>query len=103
MGVSDQQLIDFARGLTEDLAERAPEIEAARHLPPDLAEQFANGGLFHALVPEEYGGSEVHPETLVEVIRQVAQGDGSAGWNVMIGATTGLLSASLAPEFASDR
>ena len=54
------------------------------------------------LVPREYGGLEVHPKTLIEVIKLIASGDGSAGWNVMIGATTGLLSASLPENFARE-
>lgn len=97
---TDAQLIDFARRWSSKLPARSAEIEAARRLPVDIADAFKSGGLFHALVPSQFGGSEVHPSTFVEVIKQVSSGDGSAGWNVMIGATTGLLSASLPDEFA---
>jgi indole-3-acetate monooxygenase len=100
MSFSDQELINFAKDWSARLPERSIEIESGRRLPPDIAEAFAKGGLFHALVPAELGGSEVHPSTLVEIIKQVAFGDGSAGWNVMIGTTTGLLSASLPDEYA---
>ncbi len=54
------------------------------------------------LVPEQYGGLEVHPNIFLDVLRRVATGDGSAGWNVMIGATTGLLAASLPENFARE-
>jgi len=100
MSFSDQELINFAKDWSARLPERSIEIESGRRLPPDIAEAFSKGGLFHALVPAELGGSEVHPSTLVEIIKQVAIGDGSAGWNVMIGTTTGLLSASLPEEYA---
>ncbi len=40
--------------------ERSIEIESGRRLPPDIAET---------------GGSEVHPSTLVETIKQVVVGD----------------------------
>ena len=40
--------------------ERSIEIESGRRLPPDIAEP---------------GGSEVHPSTLVETIKQVVVGD----------------------------
>ena len=100
MSFTDQELITFAKHWSAQLPERSTEIESGRRLPPDIAKAFATGGLFHALVPVELGGSEVHPSTLVEIIKQVAMGDGSAGWNVMIGTTTGLLSASLPDEFA---
>ena len=99
MSFSDQELVTFAKDWSAQLPERSLEIESERRLPLDVAEAFAKGGLFHALVPGELGGSEVHPSTMVEIIKQVAMGDGSAGWNVMIGTTTGLLSASLSDEF----
>jgi len=100
MSFSDQDLVTFAKDWSARLPERSLEIESGRRLPPDISRAFAAGGLFHALVPAELGGSEVHPSTLVEMIKQVSIGDGSAGWNVMIGATTGLLSASLSDEYA---
>ena len=100
MSFSDQELVTFAKDWSAQLPERSFEIESGRRLPLDISEAFAKGGLFHALVPVELGGSEVHPSTMVEIIKQVAMGDGSAGWNVMIGTTTGLLSASLSDEFS---
>lgn len=102
MPITDNELIDFAKSWSARLPARSVEIESARRLPPDIARAFATGGLFHALVPQSYGGSEVHPSTLVEIIKQIAIGDGSAGWNLMIGATTGLLAASLPDGFARE-
>lgn len=99
---ADEQLIEFAKEWSTRLPDRSEEIEQARRLPADIAQSFADGGIFHALVPKEYGGGEVHPSTLVEVIKLIATGDGAAGWNVMIGATTGLLSASLSEKFARE-
>ncbi len=99
---SDAALIDFASHWGQQLPARNQEIEAARRLPADIADAFKAGGLFHTLVPKALGGSEAHPKTFVEVIKQVAMGDGSAGWNVMIGSTTGLLSASLPEAFAEE-
>jgi len=89
-----------AAAFVEELPALAAEIEAARQLPASLASRFAAAGFFHALVPAEYGGFECHPLEACDMIREVARGDGSAGWNVMIGATTGLLAASLPDEFA---
>jgi alkylation response protein AidB-like acyl-CoA dehydrogenase len=99
--VSDEELIAVAEAWSQKLPERSAEIETARRLPVDISKAFADSGIYHALVPQQYGGSEAHPASFVEVIKQVATGDGSAGWNVMIGMTTGLLSASLPDEFAS--
>lgn len=80
----------------------AADIEQARRLPADISHAFAQGGVYHALVPKEYGGLEVHPATALEALRRIASGDGSAGWNAMIGMTTGLLAASLPPKFAQE-
>ena len=99
---SEQQLIDQAREWSDRLPEHSEDFEKNRRLPAEIASQFAESGFFHMLVPQEYGGFEVHPKTLVEVIKLIASGDGSAGWNVMIGATTGLLSASLSEKFARE-
>jgi alkylation response protein AidB-like acyl-CoA dehydrogenase len=98
--LTDDQLIEFASDWGARLPERSLEIEAGRRLPEDIAQAFARGGLFHSTVPKDYGGSEIHPLTLIEIIKRISMGDGSAGWNVMIGATTGLLAASLPDEFA---
>lgn len=100
MHISHPELIDFAQDWSVRLQQRSAEIETARRLPADIARAFADGGVFHALVPDAFGGSQVHPSTLVELIKQIAIGDGSAGWNVMIGTTTGLLAASLPEAFA---
>ena len=100
--MSDAELIEAARRIAAELPDRSREIEQARRLPADIAQRLADAGLFHGLVPEVYGGGEVHPSTFIHLIREVAFGDGSAGWNVMIGLTTGLLSASLPEEFARE-
>ena len=101
MSFSDHELVAFAKNWSSRLPERSHEIESGRRLPSDISDAFSRGGLFHALVPSELGGSEVHPSTLIEIIKQISKGDGAAGWNVMIGATTGLLAASLPEDYAN--
>lgn len=100
--LSAQHLIDQASQWSARLPEYSLDFEERRRLPAEIVSQFAQAGFFHMLVPREYGGLEVHPKTLIEVIKLIASGDGSAGWNVMIGATTGLLSASLPENFARE-
>jgi alkylation response protein AidB-like acyl-CoA dehydrogenase len=97
---TDEELIARAEHWRNQLPARSDEIEAGRQLPSDIARAFTDDGIFHAAVPKELGGSEVHPATVTRIIRLIAEGDGSAGWNVMIGCTTSLLSASLPEEFA---
>ncbi len=95
-------VIDFSKQYAGDLLARADEIEDLRRLPTDIADEFRKAGVFRMLVPEQYGGLESHPGEFVEVLKNLSYGDGSAGWNAMIGSTTGVLSASLPTEFAEE-
>ncbi|MGQ0805739.1 MAG: acyl-CoA dehydrogenase family protein [Actinomycetota bacterium] len=77
--------------LAPGVRERAPEIEAARRLPPDLADAFTEAGLFRLVVPRSLGGLEVDLRVLFEAIEAMSAADGSAGWCLMIGASTAVL------------
>ncbi len=96
------EILEAARDWSARLPAYSAEFESQRRLSSEVSHEFAKAGFFHMLVPKEYGGFEVHPKTFIEVLKQIAIGDGSAGWNVMIGATTGLLSASLPVKFARE-
>ncbi len=78
----------------------APGMEAASRMDPQLAADMAGQGLFRQLVPEAYKGLQVHPQAFFDSLAAAAYHDGATGWCLMIGNTTGLLSASLAPEWA---
>lgn len=90
----------IAASFTEEVRRRADETEAARSMPRDLAERFAEAGLFRMLIPAMYGGAQVHPREFFETIETAARADGAVGWCLMIGSTTGLLSASLPEKWA---
>jgi len=89
-----------ARALAGPIAVAAPAIEDARRIPPALVRDIARAGLFRMLVPESVGGLEVDPASMLDVLEELARADGSAGWTVMIGATTGVIGAYL-PEAAA--
>lgn len=80
--------LEQARALAPAIAARADEMEQARRLPADLAASMAAAGLFRIAMPRSLGGDELPPAGLVEVIEAVAEADASAGWCLMIGATT---------------
>jgi alkylation response protein AidB-like acyl-CoA dehydrogenase len=90
----------LADALAGDIAARADEIEAARQLPQDIAEQFAANGLYRMCIPEAYGGLETPPWTFIETVERLARADGSAAWCLFIGATSGMVSAFLPKEAA---
>ncbi len=82
------------------IRDEALEIETARRIPASLAADLAAAGLFRMVVPTIYGGLQVHPSELVDTLIALSRADGAVGWNLMIGNTTGLLSASLPDHWA---
>ncbi len=84
--------LQAAEDLSSEIVSRADDIESGRRLPADLARKFAAAGWFRMAVPESYGGTERQPADLIRVIEAVSRADGSAGWCVMISATSALLS-----------
>ena len=68
----------------------------------DLVSLLTEAGLFRLCVPRSLGGTEAHVATTIEAIEEVARNDGSTGWCVMIGATTGVIGAYLADDVARE-
>ena len=93
-------LIDAAAALKPEIRARAVEIEQARRLPADLAATLARAGLFRMATPREVGGLEAAPTDIFRAIETVSEADASAGWCVMIGATSGMTSAWLPADVA---
>ena len=91
-----------ALSLQPELAARSAEMEEVRRLPADLARKMAEAGLFRMVTPAVYGGLECSPRQIVETVEAVAQANASAGWCVMIGATTALNAAYMAPDMARE-
>ena len=89
-----------AHELSARIADAAPVTEQQRRLPEALVADLARAGLFRMLVPRDAGGLEVEPRVMLDAIEEIARGDGSAGWAVMIGATTGVIAAYL-PDAAT--
>jgi alkylation response protein AidB-like acyl-CoA dehydrogenase len=99
-GVSAGSLLAAARGLAELIEAHADDGERLRRLPLPTVKALADADLMRLCVPAAYGGPEVDPVTMVEVIEAVAQADGAAGWCTMIASTTSSMAAFL-PEPAA--
>jgi alkylation response protein AidB-like acyl-CoA dehydrogenase len=84
-----------ARELAPTIRARAEEIEAARHVPLDVARMMAEAGLYRMLQPLAYGGLEIDPLTFYQVIETITAADGAVGWCLMKGATTNYFAAHL--------
>ena len=81
---SPAEALAAATAMIPRITELANDIEARRALVPELVEAFRAAGFFHMVVPESLGGLEADPVTAAQVVEEVAMGDGSAGWCVMI-------------------
>jgi len=94
---TETELIAAASTLQGMLGRRRREIDEARQLPQDLADQLADQGFYRLVVPEDLGGLGVSPETFCRICEVLAEANGSAAWCVFIGATSQYLFGAL-PE-----
>ena len=69
-----------AQALAPRIAAAADAIDAAREIPAPLADDLKTQGLFRLLVPRSVGGEEMDWLGYLEVVRAVAQADGSVAW-----------------------
>jgi len=99
---SSAALLQRLTTLRPMIAARVSEIEAARHLPADLAAAMAEAGVFRMLVPGSMGGLELPVAAAMEVLEQLGAADASVGWCAMIGATSALPAAYLEPAVARE-
>ena len=60
-------------------------------MPRPAFEAFRDAGLFALAVPRALGGTAAEDETIVHVIEELSQQDGSGGWNVMIASHAALI------------
>jgi alkylation response protein AidB-like acyl-CoA dehydrogenase len=74
-----------ARSLQPIARAAAAEAERERKLPSRVAEAMAKEGLYRVAAPSWIGGAEASPDTQIRVIEAISEGDGAAGWNLMIG------------------
>ncbi len=99
---NDLSPIERARGAAKLIAPLASEIESGRRLPRQAVDALVNAGVFKLVVPRAFGGQDAPASVLLDVIEEIARADGSAGWCVMIGATSALMSAYLEESIARE-
>jgi indole-3-acetate monooxygenase len=88
-------LVDTVRSLQ-------PDIERNRRLPAELVDEFRSAGLFAMGIPASLGGGEASLTDMVRSIEEISRADGSAGWCVMIAATSGITAAYIDPAEARE-
>lgn len=80
------ELLDRARSLAPLIRAQADESARLRRLATPVVEAFHDAGLFKMLQPPSVGGSGLNAIEAVPILEEVACADGSAGWNLAIGA-----------------
>jgi 3-hydroxy-9,10-secoandrosta-1,3,5(10)-triene-9,17-dione monooxygenase len=80
MTTNVETLLDRARSLAAEVAERAREIDSASKLPDDLIAKFIDAELISLLVPRKYGGHELGLDTVSEVIQLFAAACPAVAW-----------------------
>jgi alkylation response protein AidB-like acyl-CoA dehydrogenase len=89
MAASERVLADLterARALAPLIRAHADESERARRLAAPVVDALHEAGLFRMMLPESLGGSGLNAVEAEPIIEEIACADGSAGWNLAIGA-----------------
>jgi alkylation response protein AidB-like acyl-CoA dehydrogenase len=94
-GPTADEIMANARRLAGDLRARSAEIERERRLPADVVSALRAAGVFTMAMPRSWGGPELTPRQMCEVVEALSAGDAAAGWCGGIGADSGLYSAYL--------
>lgn len=75
------------QALAPEIAARAPQIEAARGIPPDLMSAIVDTGCLRLLLPPSHGGIGADLPAALAVLEELSRADASVGWVVAIGAS----------------
>jgi alkylation response protein AidB-like acyl-CoA dehydrogenase len=81
-------LLDAVERVSETVAAAADEAEAIKTLPKATVDAVYDSGLLRLKLPEIFGGEEADPVTQTKVIEALSYVDASAGWCLMIGASS---------------
>lgn len=82
--ITELQLLENATNLLPYLQKFARQIDEERHIPDEVIQKVSEAGLFKLGTLKKYGGYEVSIRAMIEIISEVAKGNGSVGWVVQI-------------------
>ena len=74
------ELAARAEALRPFIEERAHQADQDRRLSDEVVEAMVDAGLFHAVQPARFGGSELDHATIVEITSIISKSCASAGW-----------------------
>src|SRR3954464_3516540 len=73
-------LVERARALAPLIAGEADEIERSRRLTQPVVSALIENGLYRALLPRRFGGSELPVEIFMQMQEEIAKADASTAW-----------------------
>ncbi|NBE49979.1 acyl-CoA dehydrogenase family protein [Streptomyces boluensis] len=82
--LSRAELVRRAQELVPLLQRNAPWGEENRRLHDETIEALKDSGVLRMRVPARYGGHESDSRTVVDVISELARGDGSVAWTASV-------------------
>lgn len=77
---SEADMIERARAMLPAIRERDAEAERLGRCPDDVTVMMREAGFFEMLKPAAYGGYEMSPQAVLEVIRLLASASPSIAW-----------------------
>jgi len=75
-----EQAVAAARLLTPGFAARAQQCEELRRCPEESLAELHASGLMRMMQPKRFGGSELGPDAMFEVILEICRGCASTAW-----------------------
>ncbi|MEU6259736.1 acyl-CoA dehydrogenase family protein [Streptomyces sp. NPDC047043] len=98
--LTPEDLVSRARDLVPELIARQAETEELTTYSVEIHKAFEKAGLYRTLIPRRYGGYEFDLRTFNEIVKILASGCPSVGWNFCLGAHHGTQVAAFWPESA---
>ena len=80
--IDAQPVVRAAAAMRPKLRDYKDQVETEQRLPPGLVEEFRAAGFYSLVMPRSMGGLQADPLTYQRVVELLAEGLGSAGWNV---------------------
>src|SRR4249920_457263 len=99
---SQQEFLARVDDIAEVLRAESARAEIDRRLGDKTVEALRETGLLRMLLPAHYGGGGMHLGDTFPIVEALSRVNGSAGWNLQIGATTAALAHDLADDAARD-
>jgi alkylation response protein AidB-like acyl-CoA dehydrogenase len=95
-------LVERARALAPLIVREADEIEQTRRLTAPVVSALVENGLYRALLPKSFGGSEVPLEIFMQMQEEVAKADASTAWCLGQCGVCAMTAAYLEPDSANE-